>query len=392
MSSLFSGGVSRRDFLKGGAATAAAAMLGTNPLFPAPAGAVEWAQALPDAPIAYKPDAVVLKSCCYYPNAGPIGNGIHWETFNFMERMLNGRIKFDRYWAGTLHSLGDGFKALRSGLSHFAQAYPLNNQGAFDLVAADGLPFIHKNNATFSATMETLAPKWFKREFEAQGIYMGLYPCFDVQAIVSPRPIRRMEDMKGLKLMGFGGSVLRETILALGGTPVFVSAPDTFIALQRGVVDGVVWALGSMVPWKFHEICKYVTVTGLALTGINYGLKKKSFDALPPDLREEFYYAMRLGTNHMSEGYVKLEETGDEDCRAAGMEVIRLDPEEKARWHRACEPVYASFMKKNKEKGYPVEEFMADLRNTAAMFNEMSLDELRDYTAAHPVHGIIDGL
>ena len=49
-----------------------------------------------------------------------------------------------------------------------------------------------------------------------------------------------------------------------------------FIGLQRGVVDGVAWAVGSMIPWRFHEVAKYVTVTGMSNTAISYGINKNT--------------------------------------------------------------------------------------------------------------------
>ena len=96
-------------------------------------------------------DPYILKFACYYPDAGPIGHGIHANTADFIEERMGHRIKFERYWSGSLHSLADGFKALRSGLSEFAQAYPFNNTNAFRYTTADGLPWLYKTTAHAAA-------------------------------------------------------------------------------------------------------------------------------------------------------------------------------------------------------------------------------------------------
>lgn len=387
--------LSRRSFLKNTAVATAALSLG--PFFLRNLSAAEqvaeagWQMA--QQRTAFNKDAIVLKCACYYPNAGDIGSGIHWETFNFLENQFEGRLKFERYFGQSLHSLTDGFKALRAGLSHIAQAYPLNNQGAFDLTMGDGLPFLYNNVAVATQTMEAMYPKWFKPEFERQGIYLGWIPFFDVQAIICKKPIRTMADLKGQRIMGFGGAVLRDTLIGLGATPVFTSAPDTFIALQRGVVDGVAWAAGSIIPWRFHEVAKYMTITGLTCTAINYGVNKEKFDSLPKDFQKELYYKMRLAGNHMSEGYTKLEDRGHQELRDKGVEIITLAPEEKARWHAVGDTVWEKFIAMNEKKGLNAREFAKDFKATAAKYNAMSIPELRAYVQNPDtmIHGIIDG-
>ncbi|MEG2173432.1 MAG: TRAP transporter substrate-binding protein DctP [Desulfovibrionaceae bacterium] len=387
--------VSRRNFLKTSIASTAALSIG--PFFLRNVSAAEnphikdW-QVAPQRK-EFNKDAITLKCACYYPNAGDIGSGIHWETFNFLENEFNGRLKFERYFGQSLHSLTDGFKALRAGLSHIAQAYPLNNQGAFDLCMGDGLPFLYNNVAVATQTMESMYPKWFKSEFEHQGIYLGWIPFFDVQAIICKKPIRKMEDLKGQRIMGFGGAVLRDTLIALGATPVFTSAPDTFIALQRGVVDGVAWAAGSIIPWRFHEVAKYLTITGLSCTAINYGINKEKFDSFTPDFQKELYYKMRLAGNHMSEGYTKLEDRGHKELHEKGVEIITLAPDEKARWHEVGDTIWEKFIAMNEKKGFKAREFAIDFKATAAKYNAMSIPELRSYVQdpKNMVHGIIDG-
>ncbi len=335
-------------------------------------------------------DIIKLKWSNYYPDAGPIGHDIHAKTADFIEEQMKGRIKFDRYWAGSLHSLADGFKALRSGLTDVTQTYVFNNSGAFDLMNADFLPYLFKTAISATATWDELYPKWFKKEFERQGIYAAMHPSFGYVVIVSKRPIRTLEDLKGMKIMAHGG-FLRDAIENMGGTPVFVTPPDLFLALQRGVIDAVVWAPGCVIPWRFNEVARYCTITNLSRGIINFGLDKATFDKMPKDVQKDFYHTMRLAGNFMSEQYHILDEKGMEAMKADGMELITLSPEENERWHKASSKTWDQFTAKMKKKNIPVDEFVKDLRATADKFNAMSVDEIREYTEKNPVHGIITG-
>ncbi len=341
----------------------------------------------------FNKDTLTLKCSCYYPNAGDIGHGIHWETFSYLEYQFGGRLKFDRYFGQSLHGLTDGWKALRAGLVDITQIYHIHNQGAFNLFHADGLPFLTNNVVVATQLMEEMYPKYFKKEVESQQVHLGWIPHFDVQGLICTTPIRKLEDLKGKRIMGFGGEVMRNTLIALGATPVAIPTPDVFIGLQRGVVDGVAWAVGSMIPWRFHEVAKYVTVTGMSNTAISYGINKKTFASLSKDMQKELYYKFRLAGNHMSEGYTKLEDRGLEGLKAAGTEIIILDPEEKKRWVAAGDTVWERFIAENEKKGLPVRQFAEDFRATAAKYNAMSIREIREYVQdpKNMIHNIIDG-
>lgn len=338
-------------------------------------------------------DAIVLKCSCYYPNAGDIGHGCHWETFNFLEHHFQGRLKFERYFGQSLHSLADGWKALRAGLVDISQTYHLHNQGAFNLSHGDGLPFLSNSQVVATQLMDEMYPKYFKKEYEAQGILMGWIPHFDVQSIICTSPIRSLEDLKGKRIMGFGGEVLRDTLIALGATPVALPTPDVFIGLQRGVVDGVAWAAGGIIPWRFHEVAKYCTITGLSQTRIDYGINKKKFYSLPKEFQKELYFACRLAGNHMSEGYTKMEDLGFDLLKKAGVEIIFLPPEEKKRWTDIGDGIWEKFIKRNEDKGLPGRQFAEDLRTAAAKYNAMTIRQIREQVQdpARMVHGIIDG-
>ncbi len=422
----------RRDFLKGSTAAAAVTALGANPFTLGDAwgattmspgnnpyvttitpemiadnnkGWVYYGAEANDRPLQpwdkaqmqpedFNKDALTLKCSCYYPNAGDIGHGIHWETFSYLEYQFEGRLKFDRYFGQSLHSLNDGWKALRAGLVDITQIYHIHNQGAFNLFHADGLPFLTNDVVTATQVMEEMYPKWFKSEVERQQVHLAWIPHFDVQGLICTTPIRTLEDFKGKRIMGFGGEVMRNTLIALGATPVAIPTPDVFIGLQRGVVDGVAWAVGSMIPWRFHEVAKYVTVTGMSNTAISYGINKNVWAGFDKDFQKELYFKLRKAANHMSEGYTKLEDRGFEGLKAAGIEIIIPEPEEKKRWVAAGDEVWDRFIKENSKKGLDAKGFADDFRACAAKYNAMSIREIREYVEdpKNMIHGIIDGM
>ena len=335
----------------------------------------------------------MVRGSCYYPNTGEIGHGIHWETFSFIEWMLEGRFKFERFYGQVLHTLADGWTALRSGLMDFTQIYHQHNQGAFQLSMADGLPFLFNSQVVSSQVMMEMYPKYFKPELEKQGMYCAFIPHFDVQSIICTTPIRRMEDLRGKRIMGFGGEVLRDTLIGLGATPVQLPTPDIFIGLQRGVIDGVAWAVGGIIDWRYHEIAKYTTITGMAQARIDYGWNRPFWDRIPKPFAEEIYYWMQVAGNHCAEGYTKLEDRGVEQLEAVGIEIIHLPDEEKKRWNEVGDRVWQQWIARHEANGLPARQFAIDFRTAAGKYNDMSIREIRNYVLdkKNLIRGIIDG-
>lgn len=68
--------------------------------------------------------------------------------------------------------------------------------------------------------------------------------------------------MKGLKIRVPGGYV-GELVSALGAAPLFMSSPEVYEKLSRGVIDGVAFAYEAMTAFNLTDYIKYsMTVPG----------------------------------------------------------------------------------------------------------------------------------
>jgi TRAP-type mannitol/chloroaromatic compound transport system substrate-binding protein len=80
--------------------------------------------------------------------------------------------------------------------------------------------------------------------------------------MVSHKPVRKLEDLKGLKLRTSGAWA--EIAGGLGASTVVLSGPDTFPALEKKVVDAIEWANPSInYALGFHKVAKYHVLPGV---------------------------------------------------------------------------------------------------------------------------------
>ena len=70
--------------------------------------------------------------------------------------------------------------------------------------------------------------------------------------------IRSFDDIKGRKIRTPPIEGCVEAVKFLGGNPTPVAFNEIYLALQQGIVDGMITALNVAVAQKFYEVCKYV--------------------------------------------------------------------------------------------------------------------------------------
>lgn len=108
-------------------------------------------------------------------------------------------------------------------------------------------------------------------------------------SIVSRKPIRKLEDIRGQKIRVPGSALLIAQMKALGANPVAMSLGEVLPAFQNGTIDGVY--AGTPIPsaLKYFDVAKAQTLLPSTFIS-NIGLVSTSFmksaGALEPVLRE----------------------------------------------------------------------------------------------------------
>ena len=78
----------------------------------------------------------------------------------------------------------------------------------------------------------------------------------------SKRPVRSIEDLKGLKIRMMGNPIFVDTMNALGGNGVAMGYDQLVSALQTGVVDGAENNQPSYDTGQHYRYAKYYSLTG----------------------------------------------------------------------------------------------------------------------------------
>jgi TRAP-type transport system periplasmic protein len=316
---------------------------------------------------------------------------VYLPWLNLVEKESKGKIKFDKYFSGALHGARDGFKACASDLTDRTNGYPLWQPKSFDLLLITDLPFAFPNAYVGSIVAEKLYPKYFKKEYEKMGVYLGTYITMSAYQLMSKKPIRKLEDFKGLKVRSGGGNVA-ETFKRLGAAPVMLTTADTYEAFQRGLVDAVSLSDVDFISWRVAELAKYHTQLDLITSGVPYCYNPKTFNNLPPDLKRLLYNMERQHSQLWAAGYEKTSMEAKEDMKKRGIELITLAPSENKRLKEKVQPMWEDFVKEKAALGLPARELLKDMEALKAKYSSWTPEQIMKDVIDNPTHGIIDGM
>ncbi len=150
------------------------------------------------------------------------------------------------------------------------------------------------------------------------------FQLYTVKKISSPDQIRGLRIRTSAMYVDF--------LKALGANPVATKPGDVYQALERGVVDGVMWPLDSIRPWGWHEVAKYVTGPSFYKVSHPLLMNAEKWDALPKKIQAVLMEALRLEVIAIDARTVEDINNEYKEMKRAGMQVIKFSPTDEKKY------------------------------------------------------------
>jgi tripartite ATP-independent transporter DctP family solute receptor len=167
----------------------------------------------------------------------------------------------------------------------------------------------------------------------------------------SKKPIRKPEDLKGLKIRVVGSPLFLETFAALGANPTQMSWADAVPALSSGAVDGQENPLTVYTVAKLSTAAnqKYLTIWGYVADPLIFVVNKEVWNSwTPEDQKAVREAALQAGKENIAlarKGLIPPGDTMIKEIQAAGVNVASLTPQEKEAFKKATRSVYDKWAK-----------------------------------------------
>jgi TRAP-type C4-dicarboxylate transport system substrate-binding protein len=285
------------------------------------------------------------------------------ETMLEIEKRTGGRVKHEFYWSESLVKAKDSLEAIKAGTCDLGGAPDVvYHPGRFPIWQFSQLMFLGGPDLTgvMKAWNEmALTNPLLKAEFDKQGVkFLSTfgYPT----TLISKKPLDDLGDFKGLKFRAVGATA--KWMGSLGATAVPMTFYEVTEGLARGVIDGTVGYLYVHVPYKFHDFCKFFTLTPLANTLIvNTWMNLDVWNKFPPDVQKIYeetwrdYYPKAIAKHCEQEISKQLKALRD-----GGVKIIELPPAQYNKWKESANFLVTDYLAKMSKMGVDGKKIIDD--------------------------------
>lgn len=286
-----------------------------------------------------------------YGEVNPEGHILMESAHFFAERvneLTDGKVAIEIYPSG---QLGDDARCYQSMERGTLDLYRGNSMSLVEygnpMISALVLPYIFRDREHFWKVCESELGQEILDSIQESTGMMGL-AYLDEGArnfFTVDKPIRRLEDMKGLKIRVQVTSMMGDTVEALGAEPVPIDYVELYTALDSGVIDGAENPPVSYYYNNFYKVAPYYVKDGHTFTPGVIMVSKITWK----NLKKEYQGALITAAKETQEYNRKAIEDADRAAYAAlereGVTILNL--EDPAAWSKAMEPVYRKYGAEN---------------------------------------------
>jgi TRAP-type transport system periplasmic protein len=302
----------------------------------------------------YAADVIKLKFANYFPPTHM--NSVMMGKFcDELNKKLAGKVELTQYTGSTLLSAPKIAAGVSTGIADIGLSNLAYTRGRFPVMEIMELPLGYPSAWIAGHVANDFYNKFKPKDFDAYHVLMlSTSPINVIQTL--NKPVKTLEELKGLKLRGTGR--LGDIVKALGATPIPIETPDLYDSLKRGVIEGALLPLETLKGFKTGEVQKYVTASWKVGSAYCFYvlMNKQKWDSLPADVKKVINEFSKEFTERWAVEWNNIDIEGREYFTKQGGQIIPISDAEAARWIKAAEPVIDDYKKDLLSKGYKAKE------------------------------------
>ncbi len=235
---------------------------------------------------AFTGEVIKLKYADQNAETGWVGKEAANPWLDQIEQVTGGQVKVERFFGQTLFPGKDTWESLKAGIADLAwcmHQYWANLTPLAEVVTLPFMPFESAEQAGAVAWQLYTEFPSMAEQF-ADNHPVALWASSPYYLLTTKKAVRAPEDVKGLKIRAVGGPPT-QLIEALGGVAVSMPMPDTYQALQTGVLDGILTNWESLYSFRHYEVGKYLTVVPFCTGLFGISFNNNSWNGLPDNVK-----------------------------------------------------------------------------------------------------------
>jgi TRAP-type C4-dicarboxylate transport system substrate-binding protein len=199
-----------------------------------------------------------------------------------IEKKTEKRIKFKLYFGGVAGDEPDVLRKIRSGQLHGGIFSGKTLGDIFSEVRVMELPFTFNSNSSLAYPVLDKMSDYFKKGFAKNGfISLGMLEIGHVY-VVSTKPIKDLNEMKGVKVWTWEGDPLVHAMTStLNLIPVPLAITDVLSSLNTGIIQATYAPPMGIAAFQWHTKTKYLIDYPIAYAVASFLISQKAWKKIP---------------------------------------------------------------------------------------------------------------
>jgi tripartite ATP-independent transporter DctP family solute receptor len=216
-----------------------------------------------------------------------------------LAKRSNNQLGVDIFPAMQLGGAKENVDAVRSGALFMTWVGVAFLSRIVPELEAISLPFLMPSREVAFKVIDGEVGQLIDKRYADKGfISLGWMELGSRQVTNSKRPIKSIEDFKGLKIRMQPLETHLATFRALGANPVAMDIKELYSAMQQGVVDGQENPFAIIQANRYFEVQKFVSNTGHFYDFIAIVANRRQFEGMKREHQQAIRGAMTAAVAH----------------------------------------------------------------------------------------------
>lgn len=229
-----------------------------------------------------------------------------------------------------------GIDFCRASLSTLAEVVPKLN--------VLQLPYLYEDSEHMWEVLDGEIGAELLEEFDGSGmVALSWYDAGARSFYTSQQPIRKPEDLKGLRIRVPESELMADLLRAMGAEPVVLAFDEVYSSLVTGTIDGAENNWPSYESLHHNEVAPYFTVDEHMRVPECQVVSQQTWDKLPEEYQQIIRECARESAEYERSLWKEQEEYAHAAVLESGTKEIILTEKEKKAFEEAAQPIYEKY-------------------------------------------------
>ena len=281
---------------------------------------------------------IELRSSDVHPPDYPTVRGVMLIS-DLMNQWTNGRITIKVFHSSQLGAEKEALEMTQLGALDMTRVSVGPVGPIVDELNVFNMPYLFRDSAHQYKVLDGPIGDEMLSKLEAGNLIgLGWYAAGSRSFYNSKRPIKNIDDLKGLKFRVMGNPLFVDMMQALGGNGVSMAHTETYSALQTGVVDGGENNFPTYDAANHYQVAKYYTLDEHLMVPEIIVFSKKKWDTLSKEDQGLLRKATKESVAMQRKWWAERELVSRKKVESEGSQVVETI--DKTPFVKAVQPMY----------------------------------------------------